>query len=149
MKLGICLEKGGFHYAVVSGEKLNPHIIDRGKRGNPEPESYPNSAKWFKNAFGQILRDNKIDKVVIKLHYKLLNMDAMLIHGLPIGLISLCCSEKNIPLATISKAKLKGYSVYGLPKGTKALEWVDTLKDDQPYWTESCKTAILAGITAL
>ena len=76
-------------------------------------------------------------------------MEAMFTHGLPLGAIALCCAKKEIPLTTVSKAKLKGHTVFGLPKGTKAFDWIEQYKDDQPYWTDSCKTAILAGITAL
>lgn len=149
MILGICLEKGGFHYAVLDGTKGNPSIYERAKRVNPEPESYPGSARWFKSSIGQILRDNSIDGTVVKLHFKLANMNAMFTHGLPIGVISLCCAENGIPLSTVSKAKLKGHTAFGLPKGTKAFEWVERFKDDAPYWTDSCRTAILAGITEL
>ena len=149
MNLGICLEKGAFHYALVDGSKSKPNIFQRGKRVNPEPNSYPQSANWYKSSIGQILHDNSVDHTIIKLHFKLANMNAMLTHGLPIGVIALCCAEHKIPLSTVTKAKLKGHTAFGLPKGTKAFDWVNQFKDGEPYWTDSCRTAILAGFSEL
>lgn len=148
MQLGICLEKGGLHYAAVSKEKSGFSLVKRERLINPEDRSETGSAEWYFDTFNGLAKEHDVAQVGCKIHYAIKNQDGLKTHGFPLGILSLVAHNRSIEISFFTKQKLKGSKLFGLPKTQDPFVWVEQYKDQKPYWNDAAKTSVLLAIAA-
>ena len=148
MILGICLEKGGFRAAWLDGTKAAPVLIERDRAINPHSDP-KDLAVWSYGRFEQILGRHAVTGVACKISIDLKSQEAVLTHGLPIGLLAYQCDKLALPLKLITKNKLNREGTYSLAKGTKPSSWIDHLRDGKVHWDASARDAALAAVSEL
>lgn len=148
MQLGICLEKGGFHYAVIRNKNDNIDLIKREKLINPEDRSETGSAEWYFDTINGLVSDHDVSKVACKIHYAIHNQEGLKTHGFPLGILALVARNKSLELTLFTKQKLKGPKLFDLPKTQDPFVWVEQYNDQKPYWNDAAKTSVLLAIAA-
>ncbi len=149
MILGICLESEAFQAALVSGSKTAPKLEQRYICKNPETANLARSASWYENRFFQLIDNHSPTEIVAKIHYDVKNQAGLINHGFPLGILAKCCHVRGLELTLVTVQKLKGVTLFSLPKGTSTYEWIDQYKDTQPYWKNSGRIATLAALSKL
>lgn len=148
VQLGICLEKGGLHYAAVQNNKGAFSLVKREKLVNPEDRSETGSAEWYFDTFTGLVNEHDAQKIACKIHYAIKNQEGLKTHGFPLGILSLVAHNRSVDLSFFTKQKLKGPKLFGLAKHQDPFTWVEQYKDKLPYWNDAAKTAVLLAIAA-
>lgn len=144
MFAGFSFSSKGFQHAISEVKTDGSYrIIERELSRNPAPGLIRESANWLHDNFEEIFQRHDIARVGFKAHFKLMTINDLYAHGLPIGVLASFCAERDIPVDGFTVGKIKSYKFLGLNKGENTLTWVDAeLHDAALYWTNDAKYSV-------
>lgn len=141
--------KNGFQFAAVTGNSNSPILIDRKKCINPEPEDIAYASNWMNSVISRALDDHKAKVLAIKLNTNISTKVGVISHGMPVGICALLAHQKQLTFETFTSQILKSPKRFGLQSGASTHDWIDQLKDGNPYWNNDARNAVLGGALSL
>lgn len=142
--LGIVVAKGNFRYALLTGTKQKPDLVEKGRFVTPDPEDVPALMNWYESQFGQLIARLTPDRVAYRLPLDP-NKEQLFTSEFPLGILNLLAFQKELPITPYSPQSFVPSKLH-LPKSTDLYVTCDhTFGIQSPYWDNPQKHAILVA----
>jgi len=143
--LGIHVATSQLRYAVLSGTKKAPTLIDKGKLTTVDPEDVPALMDWYDTQFTAILDQHSPDRISYRLTLDPKKKIQLFASEFPLGILNLLAHQRGIATVDYTPGTYVA-SKLGLPKGADLYSHCDAvLGEHTPYWDTNQKHAVLAA----
>ena len=142
--LGINLEKNGFRYTVLDGDKSNPHLIHFEKIMTNNFINTQQLMNWYETTFQNLITRFAPTTVGIKVSLNA-TKDSIAPWYYPLGLLHNICYQNNIGTYEFVSANFTA-TKFGLAKTINIYDYIDdTFGVFQPKWDKNQKYYLLSA----
>lgn len=142
--LGINLEKNGFRFTVLDGERENPNLVEKQKILIGVNSTVPELMDWYESSFENLLNKYEPENIGAKLGLNA-KKDQIPYWYYPYGVLHNLAFKKGINITEYVPANFTP-SKFGLAKGIDIYDHIDTVMGvHKPHWDKSQKYSVLAA----
>jgi hypothetical protein len=142
--IGINLEKNGFRYTLLDGDKERPNLIEKQKISINANSNISELMDWYESSFENLLNKHKPANIGIKLGLNAKKNDIAYWYY-PYGVLHNMAFKKGIKITEYVPANFTS-SKFGLDKEINIYDHIDSVIGvHNPYWDKSQKYSVLAA----
>jgi hypothetical protein len=142
--IGINLEKNGFRYTVLNGDKKKPILIDKRKVSINANSSISELMDWYESSFENLLNKHQPANIGIKLSLNAKKAEIAYWYY-PYGVLHNMAFKKGISITEYVPPNFTP-SKFNLDKKVNVYDHIDTLIGvHPPNWDKSQKYSVLAA----
>jgi hypothetical protein len=142
--IGLNLEKNGFRYTVLEGEKDNPVLVDKQKISINSISDISELMDWYETSFCNLLGKYKPLRIGLKIGLNA-KKNEIAYWYYPYGLIHNLAFKKVIGVTEFVPANFTS-SKFGLDKSICIYDYIDeVIGVHNPHWDRSQKYSVLSA----
>jgi hypothetical protein len=142
--IGLNLEKNGFRYTVLDGEKDNPSLVEKQKISINSITDISELMDWYETSFCNLLENHKPLSIGLKIGLNA-KKDEIAYWYYPYGLIHNLAFKKGMKITEFVPANFTP-SKFGLDKSINIYDYIDkVIGVHNPYWDKSQKYSVLSA----
>jgi len=146
--IGFNFEKGGFRYAILSGDRSQPILVDKAKEPCLSSGDISELVDWYESRLENLIDANNPDRIGVRLQMgQGMKQDMIRYWYYPVGILHLIAHRNQIPVGEFNSNSFTSLSL-GLSKDIDKFKDLDKIfPDAEPPWDNSQKYAVYAALS--